>query len=80
MRLPNIKMLLRWPSRMHICCLVEIALYMVPQAKLSYGCPNLGPPLPRLLSMVQSVVLNFSSKVYSKRLLKGSPLSCTSLE
>ena len=24
--------------------------------------------------------INFSSKVYSKRLLKGSPLSCTSLE
>ena len=29
------------------------------------GCPNLGP-----LSMVQSVVINFSSKVYSKSLLK----------
>ena len=26
--------------------------------------------------MVQSVVINFSSKVYSKSLLKGSPLSC----
>ena len=24
--------------------------------------------------------INFSSKVYSKSLLKGSPLSCTSLE
>ena len=32
------------------------------------------------LSMVQSVVINFSSKVYSKSLLKGSPLLCTSLE
>ena len=31
------------------------------------GGPKLGP-----LSMVQSVVINFSSKVYSKRLLKGS--------
>ena len=29
--------------------------------------------------MVQSVVINFSSKVYSKSLLKGSPLLCTSL-
>ena len=29
--------------------------------------------------MVQAVVINFSSKVYSKSLLKGSPLSCTSL-
>ena len=38
MRLPNVKMLLRWSSRMHICCFVEIALYMVPQAKLSHGC------------------------------------------
>ena len=31
------------------------------------GGPNWGP-----LSMVQSVVINFSSKVYSKSLLKGS--------
>ena len=29
--------------------------------------------------MVQSVVINFSSNVYSKSLLKGSPLLCTSL-
>ena len=27
-RLPNVKMLLRWSSRMHICCFVEIALYL----------------------------------------------------
>ena len=42
---------------------------MVPQAKLSYGCarydgtmigyPNLGPPLPHPLSMVQSDVKRF---------------------
>ena len=25
-------------------------------------------------------IINFSSEVYSKSLLKGSPLSCTSLE
>ena len=34
---------------------------------LNAGGPNLGP-----LWMVQSVVINFSSKVYSKSLLKGS--------
>ena len=44
-------------------------LLMVPQAKLSYGCtrqdtvlkgcPNLGSPLPHLLSMVQSDVKRF---------------------
>ena len=28
MRLPNVKMLLRWPSRMHIYCFVEITLYL----------------------------------------------------
>ena len=28
MRVPNIKMLLRWPSRMHIYCFVEITLYL----------------------------------------------------
>ena len=28
MRLPNIKMLLHWPSRMHIYCFVEITLYL----------------------------------------------------
>ena len=44
------------------------------------GGPNLGPPLRHPLSMVQSVVINFSSKVYSKSLLKGSPMSCTSLK
>ena len=27
-RLPNVKMLLRWPSRMHIYCFVEITLYL----------------------------------------------------
>ena len=26
--LPNVKMLLHWPSRMHIYCFVEIALYL----------------------------------------------------
>ena len=37
-------------------------LLMVPQAKLSWyvkGCPNLGPPLPHPLSMVQSDVKRF---------------------
>ena len=28
MRLPNVKMLLRWSSIMHIYCFVEIALYL----------------------------------------------------
>ena len=42
-----------------------------------------GPMVPQACArdrMVLSVVINFSSKVYSKSLLKGSPLSCTSLE
>ena len=48
---------------------------MVPQAKLSYGCTGQdgtlkGAPIWGPLSMVQSVVINFSSKVYSKSLLK----------
>ena len=41
-----------------------------------------GPMVPQAGArdrMVQSVVINFSSKVYSKSLLKGSPLLCTSL-
>ena len=50
---------------------------MVPQAKLRgheigwylKGCPNLGTPLPDPFSMVQSVVINFSSllKKFTKR-------------
>ena len=48
---------------------------MVPQA----GARDRMVPLPHPLSMVQSVVINFLSKVYSKSLLKGPPLSCTSL-
>ena len=42
-----------------------------------------GPMVPQVGArerMVQSVVTNFSSKVYSKSLLKGSPLLCTLLE
>ena len=50
------------------------------------GCPNLGPPLPYSFSKVQSNVnvleyiinitmeINFSSKVYSKSLLKVGSL------
>ena len=42
-----------------------------------------GPMVPQAGArdrIVQSVVINFSSKVHSKSLLKGSPLLCTSLE
>ena len=38
-----------------------------------------GAPISGPLSMVQSVVINFSSNIFSKSLLKGSPLLCTSL-
>ena len=51
------------------CTLRYGTVLMVPQAKISYGCarydtvlkgcPNLGPPLPHLLSMVQSDVKRF---------------------
>ena len=52
------------PKRWSVICIGT--LLMVPEA----GARD---------RMVQSVVINFSSKVYSKSLLKGSPLSCTSL-
>ena len=53
-------------------CICIGTLLMVPQAGTETGwylkgCPNLGP-----LSMVQSVVINFSSNLYSKSLPKGS--------
>ena len=34
--------------------------------------------IPFIINITMEI--NFSSKVYSKSLLKGSPLSCTSLE
>ena len=58
------------------CTLRYRTLLMVPQV----GARD------RMENVLESVVIpftmeiNFSSKVYSKSLLKGSPLSCTSLE
>ena len=51
---------------------------MVPQAKLSYECAREdGNVLEFIINITMEI--NFSSKVYSKSLLKGLPLSCTSL-
>ena len=57
---------------------------MVPQAKLSYNLRLMGAR-DRMENVLEYIIditmeINFSSKVYSKSLLKGSPLSCTSLE
>ena len=43
---------------------------MVPQAKLSYNLRLTGAR-DRMENVLESVVINFSSKVYSKSLLKG---------
>ena len=51
---------------------------MVPQAKLATGTRD---RMENVLEYIINITMeiNFSSKVYSKSLLKGLPLSCTSL-
>ena len=54
------------------------------QSKGLLGCKAFGKEKERraLVPFIINITMeiNFSSKVYSKSLLKGSPLSCTSLE
>ena len=42
MRLPDVKMLLRWPSRMHIYDFVESHTFLEQFVSIFYG--NVGPP------------------------------------
>ena len=57
------------------CTLRYGTLLMVPQAGARDRMENV---LEYIIDITMEI--NFSSKVYSKSLLKGSPLSCTSLE
>ena len=57
------------------CTLRYGTLLMVPQAGARDRMENV---LEYIIDITMEI--NFSSKVYSKSLIKGSPLSCTSLE
>ena len=87
MRLPNVKILLCWPSRMQIYGFVENHTFLEQFVRM--GVPaqfsNLGVPaqFSNLGYQHNFPIWGYQhnpSKVYSKSLLKGSPLSCTSLE